>query len=123
MVTPLLEARRSTSSGDFILFLKRTMAARNYKIRPFRTVYNNTELGYRSLQGKRKCKKKKKKEKKSVIQIFSYLNLSMERGTMGQGGTLLTQSSTAKDPFRHSYIALDTRRCEKEKVCAKASPL
>ena len=89
----------------FILFLKRTMPARNYKIRPFRTVCYNTELGYRSLQGKRKCKKKKKNQwyKFSVIWICRWNN--------GQGGTLLTQFSTARDPFHHSYIALDTRRC------------
>ena len=50
------------------------MAARNYKIRPFRTVYYNTELGYRSLQGKCKCKKKKKKIGDTNFQLFESVN-------------------------------------------------
>ena len=75
------------------MFLKRTMPARNYKIRLFRTVCYKTELGYHFLQGKRKCKKKKN----SVIQIFGYLNLSMERGTMAK-----------EAPFSHSPALQET---------------
>lgn len=70
------------------------MPARNYKIRLFRTVCYKTELGYHFLQGKRKCKKKKKN---SVIQIFGYLNLSMERGTMAK-----------EAPFSHSPALQET---------------
>lgn len=76
----------------FILFLKRTVPARNYKIRPFRTVCYNTELGYRSLQGKRKCKKKKKKISDTNFQLFESVD-----GTMAK-----------EAPFSHSSALQET---------------
>ena len=88
------------------------MPARNYKIRLFRTVCYKTELGYHFLQGNFKCKKKKKKFSNTNFRLFESVNGTRNNG---QGGTLLTQSSTARDPFHHSYTALDARRCETEK--------
>lgn len=87
------------------------MPARNYKIRLFRTVCYKTELGYHFLQGKRNCKKKKKFSNTN-FRLFESVNGTRNNG---QGGTLLTQSSTARDPFHQSYMALDARRCETEK--------
>ena len=89
------------------------MPARNYKIRLFRTVCYKTELGYHFLQGKRKyIYIKKKKFSDTNFRLFESVNGTRNNG---QGGTLLTQSSTARYPFHHSYMALDTRRCETEK--------
>ena len=68
------------------MFLKLTMPARNYKITPFRTVCYDTELGYRSLQAKRKCKNKKQKQKISDTNFQLFESVKGTRNN-GQGGT------------------------------------